>query len=108
MQQHSKGKVKASEPLVCNQCVEHGLECKLRPGKSTLCTKCHEVKVKCKQPDEEKPERMHKWTQAEKPEAGPSGSKRLGKTSEKRSDRVTELVEVLGAGLKAIIDAFNK
>ena len=47
MQQRGKGKAKASELPVCNQCVEHGLECELGPGKSTLCMECHEVKAKC-------------------------------------------------------------
>ena len=46
--------------------------------------------------------------QAEEPEAGPSGSKRPKKTSEERSDGFAELVEVLGAGLKAITDALSK
>ena len=40
MQQHGKGKGKASELPVCNQCAERGLKCKLGPGKSTLCTEC--------------------------------------------------------------------
>ena len=42
------------------------------------------------------------------PEAGPSSLKRLKKMLEERSDGVAELVEMLGAGLKAIIDAFSK
>ena len=107
-QQRSKGKAKASELPVCNQCAEHGLECKLRPGKSTLCTECREVKAKCKQPGKEKPERKCKRAQAEEPEAGPSNSKRLKKTLEERSDGMAELAEVLGAGLKAITDALSK
>ena len=45
---------------------------------------------------------------AEELEAGPSGSKRPKKTSEERSDGLMELVEVLGAGLKAITDALSK
>ena len=60
MQQCSKGKAKVSEPLVCNRCVEHGLECELGPGKSTSCTECREAKAKCKRPGEEKPERKCK------------------------------------------------
>ena len=46
--------------------------------------------------------------QAEESEAGPSGSKRLKKTSEERSDGFAELAEVLGVGLKAISDALSK
>ena len=38
-------------------------------------------------------------------EAGPSGLKRLKKMSEERSDG---MVEVLGAGLKAIMGALSK
>ena len=34
--------------------------------------------------------------------------KRLKKMSEERSDRIVELVEVLGADLKAITDTLNK
>ena len=41
-------------------------------------------------------------------EAGPSSSRRLKKMSEERSNGVAELVEVLGAGLKAITDALSK
>ena len=59
-QQCRKGKGKASEPPECSQYVEHGLECELRPGKLTLCTECREVKAKCEQPGEEKPERKRK------------------------------------------------
>ena len=80
MQQHGKGKGKVEEPPVCNWCVEHGLECELGPGKSTLCTECREAKAKCEQPSEERPERKHKQVQVEEPEVGPSGSKRLKKT----------------------------
>ena len=45
---------------------------------------------------------------AEEPETGPSGLKRPKKLSEERSNRITELVEVLGAGLKAIMEALSK
>ena len=100
--------MKASEPLECSQCAEHGLECELRPSKSTSCTKCCEAKAKCEWPSKEKPERKRKQAQAEEPEAGPSGSKRPKKTSEERSDGMTELAEVLGAGLKAITEALSK
>ena len=93
---------------MCNRCAEHGLECELGPGKSTSCTECCEVKAKCEWPSEEKPERKRKQTLAEEPEVGPSGSKRLKKLSEERSDRMAELVEVLGAGLKAITEALSK
>ena len=108
MQQCGKGKGKASELLECNWCVEHGLECKLGPGKSILCTECCGAKAKCEWPGEEKPERKCKQAQAEELEAGPSGSKKPKKTSEERSDGMTELAEVLGAGLKAITDALSK
>ena len=107
-QQRSKGKAKALEPPVCNWCAEHRLECKLGPGKLTLCTKCREAKAKCEQLGEEKPERKRKRAQAEESEAGPSGSKRLKKTSEERSDGFVELAEVLGADLKAISDTLSK
>ena len=43
--------------------------------------------------------------QAEELEAGPSSLKRLKKMSEERSNR---MVEMLGMGLKAIMDAFSK
>ena len=66
------------------------------------------MKAKCTQPSEEKPERKHKQAQAEESEAGPSGSKRPKKTSEERSDGMTELAEVLWVGLKAITDALSK
>ena len=92
---------------MCNQCVEYRLECKLGPSKLTLYTKCCEVKAKCEQPGEEKPERKHKQAQTEEPEVGPSSLKRL-KMSEERSDGMAELAEVLGAGLKAIMDLFSK
>ena len=88
--------------------MERGLECELGPGKSTSCTECREAKAKCEQPGKEKLERKHKQAQAEESEAGPSGSKRPKKTSVERSDGMTELVEVLGAGLKAITDALSK
>ena len=107
-QQLGKGKGKALELPVCNQCTEHGLECELEPGKLTLCIECCEAKAKCEQPSKEKPERNHKQAQVEEPEVEPSGSKRLKKTSEERSDKVAELVEVLGAVLKAIMDALSK
>ena len=93
---------------MCNRCAEHRLECELGPGKSTSCTECREVKAKCERPGEEKPERKCKQAQAEEPEAGPSSSKRPKKTSEERSDGFAELVEVLGAGLKAITEALSK
>ena len=105
MQQHGKGKVKVLKLLECNWCTEHGLKCELRPGKSTLCTKCCKIKVKCKWPSEEKPERKHKQVQAEELEAGPSSSKRLKKILEERSDR---MAEVLRMGLKSITDTLNK
>ena len=92
----------------CNRCAERGLKCELGSGKLTLCTECREAKAKCERPGEEKPERKRKRAQAEKPEVGPSGSKRLKKMSKERSDRFTELAEVLGAGLKAITDALSK
>ena len=38
----------------------------------------------------------------------PSGSKKMKKMLEEESDRVVELVEVLKAGLKAIMDALSK
>ena len=38
----------------------------------------------------------------------PSGLKRLKKLSEERSNRMAELVEVLGVGLKAITDTLSK
>ena len=93
---------------MCNQCVEHGLECKLRPSKPTLCTEYHKAKAKCKQPGKEKPERKYKRVLAEEPEAGPSGLKRPKKSLEERSDGMVELAEVLGAGLKAITEALSK
>ena len=46
--------------------------------------------------------------QAEELEMGPSGSKRLKKMSEERSNGIAELVKVLEAGLKAITDALSK
>ena len=39
---------------------------------------------------------------------GPSGPKRLKKTSEEKSNRMAELAEVLWVGLKAIMDALSK
>ena len=124
-QQCGKGEGKVLEPPECNQCmecgieyelrpgkstscIEHGIECELGPGKSTLCTECREAKAKCKRSGEEKPERKCKWADVEEPEAEPSSSKRPKKTLEERSDGVAELVEVLGAGLKAITDALSK
>ena len=74
----------------------------------TLCTECCEAKAKCEQPGKEKPERKRKQALAEESEAGPSSSKRLKKSSEERSDGMTELVEMLEAGLKAIMDALSK
>ena len=59
-QQCSKGKAKALELPVYNQCAEHGLECELRPGKSTSCTECYKAKVKCEWPGKEKSERKCK------------------------------------------------
>ena len=110
MQQHSKdkGKGKALEPLVCNRCMECGLECELGPGKLTLYTECCKAKAKCEWPSEEKPERKCKQVQAEESKTGPGDSKRLKKTSEERSNGVVELVEVLEVGLKAIMNAFSK
>ena len=108
MQQCGKGKGKASELLMCNRCAECRLECELGPGKSTSYTECHEAKAKCERPGEEKPERKRKQAQAEESEAGPCGSKRLKKTLEERSDRFAELAELLGVGLKAIMDALSK
>ena len=46
--------------------------------------------------------------QTEEPEAGPSGMKKVKKISEKRSNRIVELAEVLQAGLKAITDTLSK
>ena len=106
MQQYGKRK-KAMELSVCNRCVEHGFECKLRPGKLTLCTECHKAKAKCEQPSEEKLERKCKQVQAEELEAGPNGLKKLKKILEE-SNVMTELVEVLRVGLRAIMDALNK
>ena len=60
MQQRGKGKGKAEELPVCNQCVKHGLEYKLRPGKSILCTECCKEKAKCKWLGEEKLKRKCK------------------------------------------------
>ena len=88
--------------------MEHGLKCELRPGKLISCIKCCKVKAKCKQPGEEEPERKHKQAQVEELEAGPSSSKKLKKTSEKRGNRIVELAEVLEVGLKAITDALSK
>ena len=105
MQQCGKGKGKTSELLVYNWCMEHGLECKLGPGKLTLCMECHKMKVKCEQPGEETLERKCKQAQMEELKMEPSGLKRQKKTSEERSDRV---MEVLRAGLKAIMDALSK
>ena len=61
-QQCSKGKAKASELLECSWCMEHGLKCELRPGKSTSCTECREAKAKCEQLGKEKPEWKQKWS----------------------------------------------
>ena len=88
--------------------MERGLKCELRPSKSTSCTECCEAKAKCEQPGKEKPERKHKWVLVEEPKAGPSGSKRLKKSLEERSNGMVELMEVLGAGLKAIMEALSK
>ena len=107
-QQCGKGKSKAEELPVCNWCAEHGLKCELRPGKLTSCTECCEVKAKCKRPSEEKPERKHKRVLVEEPKVGPSNSKRPKKSSEERSNRMVELAEVLGVGLKAITEALSK
>ena len=41
-------------------------------------------------------------------EAEPSGLKKTKKTSEERGDRMMELVEVLQAGLKGIMDTLSK
>ena len=108
MQQHRKGKGKASELPEYSPCVERGLECELRPGKLTSCTECCKAKAKCERPGKEKLERKHKQAQAEELEVGPSSSKRLKKTSEERRDGFAELAEVLGAGLKAIMDTLSK
>ena len=105
MRQHGKGKGKALEPPECSQCMERGLECELGPSKSTSCTECREAKAKCKWPGKEKPERKCKQAQMEELETGPSGLKRLKKMLEERSD---EMAEVLGAGLKAIMDTLSK
>ena len=107
-QQHGKGKAKASEAPDCQWCQDCVLKCKLGPGKFTLYKECHEAKVKCERLRDEKPERKQKRTRVEEPEAGPSGSKRPKKTSEERSDGFVELAEVLGVGLKAIMDALSK
>ena len=66
---------------------------------------CREVKAKCERPSEEKPERKHKRVLVEEPEVAPSSLKRLKKSSEERSDG---MMEVLGADLKAIMDALSK
>ena len=60
-----------------------------------MCMECREAKAKCEWLSEEKPERKHKRVLAEESEVGPSGSKRLKKSSEERSDRMAELAEVL-------------
>ena len=44
----------------------------------------------------------------EEAEAGPSGSKRMKKTSEEESNGMAELAEVLQAGLRGITDALSK
>ena len=61
------------------------------------------MKVKCKQSSNEKPERKCKQVQA-----GPSSLKRPKKTLKERSNGMAELAEVLGAGLKAIMDILSK
>ena len=96
------------ESLDCQQCQDHGLECKLGPGKSTSCEECREAKAKCERPGEEKLEQKRKWARVEEVEAGPSGSKRTKRTSEEGSNRMAELVEVLRAGLRGITDALGK
>ena len=50
------------ELLDCQWRQDRRLECKLGPGKSTLCEECHEVKVKCEHPRDEKLEQ--KWKRA--------------------------------------------
>ena len=108
MQQRRKGKGEVEELLVCNQCTERRLECELGPSKSTSCMECCKAKAKCERPGKEKPERKRKRALVEEPEAGPSSLNRLKKLSEERSNRMAELVEVLGAGLKAITEALSK
>ncbi|KAN0082705.1 hypothetical protein V8E55_008500 [Tylopilus felleus] len=49
----------APELAECHQCANRGFNCELRPGKSTLCMPCIEVKVKCVHPGAEKPETKH-------------------------------------------------
>ena len=100
--------MKVSESPDCQWCQDHGLECKLGPGKSTSCEECREAKVKCEHPGDEKLEQKRKRARVEEVEAGPSGSKRPKKTLEERSNGFAELAEVLGAGLKAISDALSK
>ena len=60
MQQRGKGKKRVLEPPERQWCQDHGLECKLRPSKPTLCEECCEVKVKCERPRDEKPEQKQK------------------------------------------------
>ncbi|KAI9464154.1 hypothetical protein HD554DRAFT_2175206 [Boletus coccyginus] len=50
-----KGKVQQALPE-CTRCTTQGLECELRPSKSTSCMGCIEVKAKCKQGGAERTE----------------------------------------------------
>ena len=45
-QSTTKGKGKAL--LECTRCMDHGLQCELRPGKSTFCMACQEGKLNLK------------------------------------------------------------
>ena len=63
-----KGKGKAL--LECTRCMDHGLECELRPGKSTSCVACWEAKLMCERPRMEvkgKLERQRKQVEEESP-----------------------------------------
>ena len=105
-QQCSKGKKRVLELLECKKCQDHGLECKLGPGKSTSCKECHEVKAKYKCSRDEKLEWKWKQTRVEEVETGPSSLKK--KMSEEKSNGMVELAEVLQAGLRGITDALSK
>ena len=70
--------------------------------------KYRKVKAKCEWSSKEKPERKCKQAQVEEMDAGPSNWKRLKKMLEEKSNGMAELLEMLGVGLKAIMDAFSK
>ena len=66
------------------------------------------MKVECECSRDEKPEQKQKQALVEEAETGPTGSKRTRKTSEEESNGMTELVEMLQAGLRGITDALSK